>query len=192
MAASQPIPATAQESRADQFIDLGGQAVHVFNFATPLPVAYAYFLDVPAVFRLLPDMLEIKPYSSDCYRLVIGANDGYGHTMAAIFDMQVVCEHEQALRIGPASNPPPINLSGMVFRGDLWADALFTPCAQYTKVDYAVEIALSIPVPPMLRVMPQGFLQALGEKGMAFKMSQMINGFTNSIKSDFQRWSQTS
>jgi hypothetical protein len=193
MTAPQPLRSSAPASRAghERVIDLGGQAVHVFQFDQPVPVAYEYFLDVPAVFRLLPDVLDVKPYAEDHHRLVVGASDGYGHTMAAVFDVQVVCEEGRLIRVAPVSNGPPINLGGLVFRGDLWADAEFASCSHGSNVQYAVEIALSIPIPPMLRMMPLGVLQGIGEKGMALKMSQMINGFTRRIKQDFYSWSHS-
>lgn len=196
MTAPQPLRSSAPASRAtraahERVIDLGGQAVHVFQFDSPVPVAYEYFLDVPAVFRLLPDVLDIKPFAADKHRLVVGASDGYGHTMAAIFDVQVVCEAGRLIQVSPVSKGPPINMAGLVFRGDLWADAMFEPCSRGSNVEYAVEIALSIPIPPMLRMMPITVLQGIGEKGMALKMSQMINGFTRRIKQDFNAWAHS-
>jgi hypothetical protein len=162
--------------------------MHVFQFGTPIDLAYTYFLDVPAVFRLLPDTLDVKPYSKDDYRLVIGATDGYGHSMSAVFDLHTDCDANRAIRIAPATNSPSINLSGLVFRGDLWAEAVFKPTQHGTAVEYMVEIALCIPVPGVLRLVPQSFLQNLGEHAMKFKMTQMINGFANDIDADFHRW----
>jgi hypothetical protein len=36
--------------------------------------------------------------------------------------------------------------------------------------------------------MPQSVLQNLGERGMEYKMTQMITGFTRRISADFHTW----
>jgi hypothetical protein len=38
--------------------------------------------------------------------------------------------------------------------------------------------------------MPHHILQNLGERGMEYKMTQMINGFTRNITTDFHAWAQ--
>lgn len=171
-----------------RYIDLGGQATHVFRFAAPLDLAYEYFLDVPAVFRLLPDALDCQGYGPERYRLIVGATDGHGHSMAAIFDLQLQIEPGRSIHILPASDGPHHNLSGLVFPGSLSADAIFHPAHGVTTVEYRVDIDMSIPVPGVLRLMPMSFLQALGEHSMEFKMTQMINGFTRNITADFHTW----
>jgi hypothetical protein len=157
-------------------------------FDTPPAIAYEYFTDIPAVFQLLPDTLDVRPYADDRYRLIVGASDGYGHSMSAIFDLQAEGDLEHYIRITPAHDGPKPNLKGLVFHGDLWAEAVFNPRSQGTAVEYTVEIALCIPIPGVLRLMPQHFLQTLGEHAMTFKMSQMISGFANRIETDFTTW----
>lgn len=181
-------PATAARSSYGRVIDLGGRAVHVFQFAAPSDLAFDYFTDIPAVFRLLPDMLDVFPYADDAFRLIVGASDGHRHSMSAIFDMQLEGERDNYIRLAPAHDGPETNLRGLTFHGDLWAEALFNPQDRGTIVEYTVEIAMSIPIPSVLRLMPQSFLQALGEHAMTFKMSQMISGFARSIEHDFARW----
>ncbi|HMQ33245.1 MAG TPA: DUF1997 domain-containing protein [Chloroflexaceae bacterium] len=171
-----------------RYIDLGGQATHTFRFAAPLALAYDYFCDVPAVFRLLPDALDCYPYGPDRYRLIVGATDGHGHSMAAIFDLRAHHEPGVAISLVPADDGPPHRLSGIVFKGTLAAEALFAPRGDATAVEYTVEIDMSIPVPGVLALMPTSFLQALGERTMEFKMAQMIGGFTRGITADFHAW----
>lgn len=171
-----------------RYIDLGGQASHVFRFAAPVELAYDYFCDVPAVFRLLPDALDCYAYGPDRYRLIVGASDGHGHSMAAIFDLRAHHEPGVAISLVPADDGPPHQLPGMVFSGALAAEALFDPAAGGTLVEYTVEIDMSIPVPRVLALMPTSFLQALGERTMEFKMAQMIGGFTRGIAADFHAW----
>lgn len=171
-----------------RYIDLGGQAMHVFRFAAPVDLAYEYFCDVPAVFRLLPDALECYPYGRDRYRLIVGATDGHGHSMAAIFDLRAYHEPGVAIRLAPADDGPPHDLAGMVFAGALSAEAVFIPERAGTTVEYVVDIDMTIPVPGVLNLMPMSFLQALGERTMEFKMTQMIGGFTRGIASDFHAW----
>lgn len=179
---------TNNNTQANRVMDLGGEATYTFQFATPLPTAYNYFMDIPSVFRLLPDMLEIKPYAQDRYRLVVGATDGYGHTMASIFDLRAECHDNTSIHIMPTNDGPSVHMEGLVFPGSLWADATFRPSNHGTVVDYRVELAMSIPIPGMLRMMPMPFLQGVGERGMAYKMSQMIHGFAQDINKDFAQW----
>jgi carbon monoxide dehydrogenase subunit G len=167
---------------------VGGQAVHVFRFAAPPELAYDYFCDIPAVFQLLPDILDVQTYGDDCYRLIVGASDGHGHTMAAVFDLAAIREPGQAIRVVPDESGPPISLPGIVFSGALAAEAVFFPEPNGTAVEYTVDIEMRIPVPAVLRLMPQHVLQNLGERAMQYKMTQMISGFTHGIIADFHAW----
>ncbi len=169
-------------------IDLCGEATHVFRFAAPADLAYAYFCDVPAVFRLLPDALDCYAYGPDRYRLIVGATDGHGHAMAAIFDLRAVHEPGSAIRLLATDDGPSHELAGIVFHGALSAEAVFLPEADSTSVEYVVAIGLSIPVPAVLNLMPTSFLQALGERTMAHKMGHMIGGFARGISADFHTW----
>jgi hypothetical protein len=187
MAAVRPFRTPAARA-GGRYVQLGGQAVHVFRFAAPSALAYEYFCDVPAVFRLLPDALNIHAYDTDRYRLVVGATDGHGHTMAGIFDLLAIHEPGQAIRIVPDENGPPVAMQGLVFSGILAAEAVFHPEEDSTNVEYTVEIEMHIPVPQMLCLMPQSVLQNLGERGMEYKMTQMITGFTRRISADFHTW----
>lgn len=172
-------------SSPSRLLELGGRASHVFQFAAPLDRAYAYFYDVPAVFRLLPDALDVRAYGPDRYRLIVGASDGHGHSMAAIFDLQAFYDHGRGISVFPADDGPPINLPGLVFAGALAAEAVFHPGPRGTAVHYDVELAMSIPVPPVLRLMPAVLLQGIGERAMELKMTQIISGFTRNIAADF-------
>lgn len=187
MAAPQTLPPPS-ESAQSRFLELGGQAVHVFRFRAPANIAYEYFTDVPAVFRLLPDALDVRAYGPDRHRLVIGASDGYGHTMAAVFDLRTVHDPCRTIRVVPADDGPPIKINGLVFSGSLAAEAIFKPDAHGTTVEYTVDIEMNIPIPGMLRLVPMNFLQNLGERGMEHKMTHMIDGFTRSITDDFHNW----
>jgi hypothetical protein len=171
-----------------RFIDLSGDAVHVFSFATPVEIAYEYFSDVPAVFRLLPDALDCYSYGPDRYRLIVGATDGHGHNMAAYFDLH--CHHEPgcAIRLLAAKDGPPMELSGIYFPGTLSAEALFESADDGSVVEYVVSIDMSIPVPGVLNFMPTPFLQSLGERTMEYKMGHMIGGFTRGITNDLHAW----
>jgi hypothetical protein len=182
------IPRPLGAARGARLIDLGGQAVHLFRFAAPVEVSYDYFLDIPAVFRLLPDALEVRAYARDRYRLIVGATDGHGHSMAAVFDLRAEYEPGRALRVLPAEDGPPVQLGGLVFSGALAAEAVFLPDGAGSSVEYVVTIEMSIPVPGVLRLMPQQMLQGIGEAAMEFKMTQMINGFTRNISADFAAW----
>jgi len=172
----------------ERYIDLGGQVSHIFHFDAPLDLAYEYFLDVPAVFRLLPDALDCRVYGPERYRLIVGATDGHGHSMAAIFDLQLQIDPGRIIRIVPAHDGPRHTLSGLVFAGALCAEAVFFPEPNGTMVEYTVDIEMSIPIPGVLRLMPLSFLQALGERSMEFKMTHMINVFTRNITRDFHIW----
>jgi hypothetical protein len=174
-----------------RYIDLGGAANHLFHFGAPAELAYEYFCDVPAVFQLLPDSLDCYAYGLDRYRLIVGATDGHGHNMAAVFDLEAHHEPGYAIRLLPADDGPPYEMSGIIFPGSLAAEAIFKPARGGSMVDYHVEIDLSIPVPGVLHLMPTPFLQKLGERTMEYKMTQMIGGFTRSISQDFHRWANS-
>lgn len=179
---------TPAAPRRGRYLELGGQAVHHFRFAAPVDLAYAYFCDVPAVFRLLPDALDCYAYGPDRYRLLVGATDGHGHSMAAIFDLRAYHEPGCAIRLLPSEDGPPHDLAGLVFAGSLSAEALFRPERAGAAVEYVVDIEMAIPIPGVLGLMPMSFLQALGERTMELKMSQMIGGFTRGISADFHAW----
>lgn len=184
-------PAALPGAASERVIDLGGQAVHTFQFQVPLDLVYAYFHDVPRVFRLLPDALDMNMYAVDDYRLTVGASDGYGHTMAAVFDLHAAEEENHCIRLAPTENGPLMQSSGLIFPGQLWAEAVFTPARSVTLVEYTVEISLCIPIPGVLKMVPQTFLQSLGENAMGFKMTHMIDGFARRIDADFRRWIAT-
>ncbi|MEI7772779.1 MAG: DUF1997 domain-containing protein [Chloroflexales bacterium] len=188
MAAVYPFRTPATNA-GGHYVQLGGQAVHLFRFASTPDLAYEYFCDVPAVFSLLPDALNVYPYAVDRYRLIIGASDGHGHNMAGIFDLMAIHEPGQAIHIVPDDSGPPISMPGLIFSGSLAAEALFYPEQDgVTNVEYTVDIEMSIPIPHMLRLMPHSMLQNLGERGMEYKMTQMITGFTRKISADFHTW----
>ncbi len=169
-------------------VDLSGAAVHLFRFNGPLDLAYEYFCNIPAVFSLLPDVIEIFAYAPNRYRLVVGATDGHGHAMAGYFDIAAVFEPHRLIRIVPVDDGPPIDLSGFVFPGQLFAEAVFYPHAHITEVEYAVELAMTIPVPRVLWFMPSHVLQSIGERAMEHKMNHMITGFSRAIDADFHTW----
>jgi hypothetical protein len=187
MAAVHPFRTPAAHA-SGRYVQLCGQAVHVFRFAATPDFAYQYFCDVPAVFSLLPDALGIQPYGPDRYRLIVGASDGHGHTMAAIFDLLAIHEPGVALRVVPDDSGPPVTLPGLVFSGSLAAEAIFSPERNGTNVEYTVDIEMDVPIPQVLRLMPQRVLQNLGERGMEYKITQMITGFTRNITADFHTW----
>lgn len=187
MAVLRPTRPSAFKVRG-RYIDLGGQAMHLFRFAGPADLAYSYFCDVPAVFRLLPDALDCFAYGIDRYRLIVGATDGHGHNMAAVFDLQAHHEPGHAIRLVPSNDGPPYNFNGIAFPGALVAEAVFMPQRGSTNVEYTVEIDLSIPIPSVLNLMPTHFLQNLGERTMEYKMGQMIDGFTQGVTNDFHAW----
>ncbi len=187
---SAPYSSIAQDETRRRSVDLSGAAVHVFHFHGSLELAYEYFCDIPAVFSLLPDTIEVFAYAPNRYRLVVGATDGHGHAMAGFFDVAAIFEPYRAIRVMPVDDGPPINLTGFVFPGQLFAEAIFHPADQGTAVEYAVELAMSIPVPNVLRFMPSQVLQAIGERAMEHKMAHMIDGFSRSIDADFHQWIQ--
>lgn len=189
MAAAQPLRTPGPRPGA-RHVEVGGQAVHVFRFAAAPDLAYEYFCDIAAVFRMLPDALDVQSYGDDRYRLVVGAHDGHGHTMAAVFDLLAIYEPGRSIRVVPDSSGPPIALPGMVFSGVLAAEAAFFPDRGGALVEYAVDIEMRIPIPAVLRLMPQHLLQGLGERAMEYKMTQMISGFTRAIAADFHAWAR--
>jgi len=154
----------------------------------PAALAYEYFLDIPAVFQLLPDVLDVRTYAANRYRLTVGASDGHGHSMAAIFDLQAELDPGRSIKVFPADDGPPVQGRGMAFTGALAAEAIFLPDGARSAVEYAVDIEMSILIPGVLGLMPMQFLQNLGERAMEFKMTQMINGFTRAINADFNAW----
>ena len=188
MAVSPSPRAPGSHTEAGRVIELGGQAVYVFQFQTPLERSFEYFCDIPTVLRLLPDMLDVSAYGPDRYRLIVGATDGHGHSMSAIFDLAARRHRNQAIWIEPSNDGPPVHLPGIVFHGTLSAEAIFKPSERGTAVRYTVDIDMSIPIPSVLRFMPQNFLQSLGEHAMSYKMTQMINGFAHGIHRDFNEW----
>ena len=181
---STPVPSSAR----GRVIDLGGQAVYIFQFSDLTELVFEYFRDIPAVFSLLPDTLDVRAYGPDRYRLIVGAPDGHGHSMSAVFDLAATMQVGRSISVAPATDGPLHQLPGHVFHGNLWAEAIFRPSVHGSAVEYSVEIEMSIPIPGVLNLMPHKFLQSLGEKTMAFKMNQMINGFARGIHSDFRAW----
>lgn len=180
-------PSVASDDRR-RAVDLNGAAVHLFRFHGPLDLAYEYFCDIPAVFSLLPDVIEVFAYAQNRYRLVVGATDGHGHAMAGYFDVAAMFEPHRLIRIVPVDDGPPIDLTGFVFPGQLFAEAVFYPHEHGTDIEYTVELAMTIPVPRVLWVMPSNVLQAIGERAMEHKMNHMITGFTRAIDADFHAW----
>ncbi len=187
MAAVHPLRSPAART-GGRCVHVSGQAVHLFRFSSPLGLAYEYFCDVPTVFKLLPDALNVHTYADNRHRLIVGASDGHGHTMASVFDLLAIHEPGQAIRIVPDDTGPPIEMPGLIFSGSLSAEAIFSPQDDGTHVEYTVDIAMDVPIPHMLNMMPLHILQNLGERGMEYKMSQMISGFTRSITDDFHTW----
>ncbi|WP_298818957.1 DUF1997 domain-containing protein [Chloroflexus sp.] len=185
---SAPYPSSAVRDDQRRAVDLHGAAVHLFRFNSPLDLAYEYFCDIPAVFSLLPDVIEVFAYAPNRYRLVVGATDGHGHAMAGYFDIAAIFEPHRAIRIVPVDDGPPIDLTGFVFPGQLFAEAVFYPHAHGTDVEYTVELAMTIPVPKVLWFMPGHVLQSIGERSMEYKMNHMITGFSRAIDADFQAW----
>jgi hypothetical protein len=171
-----------------RYIELGGEASYHFRLTAPLDLAYEYFCDIPAVLRMLPDTLEVRAYAHDRFRLLVGASDGHGHSMAAVFDLAVRLAPGEAIWLEPVSDGPPLRQNGSTFGGALWAEAIFQPNRLGTDVAYSVAIEMHIPIPGVLRLMPQSFLQSLGEKTMAVKMSQMIDGLARGVHHDFDVW----
>ncbi|PMP80546.1 MAG: hypothetical protein C0184_09125 [Chloroflexus aggregans] len=188
-----PAPYTSSVASDDhrRAVDLSGAAVHLFRFNGPLELAYEYFCDIPAVFSLLPDVIEILAYGPNRYRLIVGATAGHGHAMAGYFDIAAVFEPFRAIRITPVDDGPLIDLTGFVFPGQLFAEAIFYPHAHGTDVEYNVELAMTIPVPKVLWFMPGHVLQAIGERAMEHKMNHMIGGFSRAIDTDFHAWLST-
>ena len=92
------------------------------------------------------------------------------------------------MRVFPADDGPPTRLSGLVFPGALAVEAVFLPDGPRTTVEYVVEIAMSIPVPGVLSLMPTLLLQRIGERAMEHKLAQMIGGFARNIGADFNAW----
>lgn len=175
----------------NRVVDLGGQAAHEFLFDAPLPLVYEYFTDVPAIFSFLPDVSSVKPYGTDCCRVVVGSTDIFGFNMAGIFDLQVEFEPEQSLHIFPAEEGPAVNMRGVSFPGDLWLETFFYPQdEQSTAVEFQLELSLTIPLPGPVRKMPRPVVQRLGERAMSYKMSNMITGFVRHIEVDFARYVQ--
>ncbi len=175
-------------------VDLGGQASHTFEFEAPLDLVHAYFADVPAVFKLLPDVIHVQPYDTDTYRVVVGASDHLGHTMAGIFDLQAIFDGEYAMRLVPADHGPAVQIKGITFPGNLWLEVAFEPVEDGTIAQYTLELSLSIPLPGPMARMPRQAVQKMGERAMSAKISHMITGFARHVQSDFARfahWSET-
>ncbi len=169
-----------------RILDLSGSATHYFQFATATDAAYSYFADIPTILRLLPDTLDVKTYANDMYRLIVGASDHHGHSMTAVFDMQVVCEEGRILLL-PINTMPAYTGRGITFPGELQAEAIFKPGRKGTVVEYNLDVILSIPLPRALFFMPQTMLQNMGEHAMSFKITHMISGFAQAIEKDFAR-----
>lgn len=169
-----------------RILDLSGSATHLFQFAAALDTAYDYFADVPVILRLLPDTLDVKRYGDDTYRLIVGASDHHGHSMTAVFDLQVVCEEGRILLI-PINDMPAYPGKGITFPGELQAEAIFRPGRKGTVVEYNLDVILSIPLPRALFFMPQNMLQSMGEHAMSYKITHMISGFARAIEADFSR-----
>lgn len=174
------------QSANTRILDLAGSATHLFQFATAPDTAYTYFADVPSLLRLLPDTLDVKSYADDVYRLIVGASDHHGHSMTAVFDLQVVCEEGRIL-LFPINDLPDYNGRGITFPGELQAEAIFRPGRKGTVVEYNLDVILSIPLPRALFFMPQNMLQSMGEHAMSFKITHMISGFAQAIETDFMR-----
>lgn len=185
----------SQRPGEQRVIDLGGQAAHTFEFEAPIDLVYDYFSDIPSMFKLLPDVMDINEFDTNKYRVQVGASDHLGYTMAGIFDLQVEFEHEQAIRLSPTKEGPAVRLKGFTFPGDLWLEIHFDGDDYETVAKYTIEISLTIPLPgPMLKL-PRHMVQKMGEKAMSFKISNMMTGFSRHVQTDFARfahWSSTS
>lgn len=190
MTASRPLRSsrTATHQQRGRMIELAGEAIYDFRFHAPVPLVFQYFADIPLVLRLMPDILSVEAYAPSRYRMIVGASDGHGHAMSAIFDLAAYQRSEQVIWLEPDSEGPPIDLPGLVFHGALRAEASFKPAAQGAEVCYSVELAMNIPIPGVLRLMPQHLLQGLGERAMEYKMTQMIDGLAHGIHRDFHHW----
>jgi hypothetical protein len=168
-------------------IDVGGRIGHLFQFPVSTKVAYDYFADIGTIFTLLPDVQEVIDFGRDRYRIVVGAADGHGHTMAALFDVETIGEPGEAIYVQPFQGAPTWKGKGLNFRGELWAEALFSPNGQGSNVKYSVEMNLGIPLPPVFQLMPKPILQTISDTAVSIKMRQMINGFVRDVTSDFNR-----
>lgn len=193
MAARIPLRSTREPNQHDEnrVVDLGGQATHVFQFDVPPPLVYDYFTDLPAVFKFLPDVNDVYSYGPNLYRVIVGSSDIFGFNMAGVFDLQAEFQEHRRLRLYPVDGGPPVQLKGFSFPGDLWLEIIFEPDEDHgTIAEYSIEVAMTIPLPGMLRKMPRHFLQQVGERAMEFKMSNMISGFARHIEVDFVRFAR--
>lgn len=178
----------SQRPGDNRVIDLGGQASHTFEFEAPPSMVFEYFSDVPAIFKLLPDVMNVYSYDDNLYRVIVGASDHMGHTMAGVFDLQLDFEGDQSMRLFPASNGPAVRMKGFTFPGDLWLEVGFDTVGAYTVAQYNLELSLSIPLPGPMVKMPRHVIQKMGERAMAVKISHMIGGFARHVQSDFARY----
>jgi hypothetical protein len=173
-------------------IDLGGQASHTFEFEAPGALVYEYFADIPAMFKLLPDVISVTPFETDMYRVLVGASDHLGYTMAGIFDLKVEFHEGRSLRLAPCKEGPAIRMKGFTFPGDIWLEIAFDGDSYETIAKYTIDISLSILLPgPMLKL-PRHMVQKMGERAMSFKISNMMNGFSRNVQTDFARFAHWS
>jgi hypothetical protein len=175
-------------------VDLGGHASHTFEFEAPLALVQSYFADVPAIFKLLPDVMHVQTYAPDKYRVVVGASDHLGHMMAGIFDLQATFDGDYAMRLTPVKDGPAVTIKGFTFPGDLWLEITFEPVELGTIAQYALELSLAIPLPGPMARMPIQAVQKMGERAMSAKISHMITGFARHVQADFARfahWTET-
>jgi hypothetical protein len=168
-------------------IEVGGRIGHLFQFPVTRQVAYDYFADIGAIFTMLPDVQEVLEFGNGRYRIIVGAADGHGHSMTALFDIEAIGEPGAAIYVQPFAGAPAWKGRGLSFRGDLWAEALFSDRSPGANVQYSVEMLLNIPLPPVFQLMPRAILQTISDTAVALKMRQMISGFVRDVTTDFNR-----
>lgn len=178
-----------------EMLAVQGQFERIIRLETSLEHAYAYFTDFGYVLPRLPEISRILRYRDGRYRMIFMADDGRGHEMGIVFDIQH--ELEPGRHIKMVAVPLALEqlrkdqLNGSnspLFPGLFNGEVLFAQHPGAIEVVYRVKLNIEIEVPRFLALMPKNVLQRIGDGLMRMKLHQVADGFANRVTVDFKEW----
>jgi len=178
-----------------QIMAVRGEFERIIKLGTSLEHAYNYFSDFSYVLPRLPEVDRIIRYRDGRYRMIFLADDGRGHAMGIVFDIN----HELApsrhikmisvpLSLEQLRSDKLMNAHSPLFPGEFQGEVLFQDKTSHVEVVYRAKLHIEIEVPRFLAFMPKNVLQGIGDALMRLKLHQVADGFANRVVADFGEW----
>ena len=152
-----------------------------------LDEARTYFEDVPAFLRKIDAVDTIKPLSRPgAYLVTHHAVGGLGYQVAMIACLQIEW-HAGGMRLRPLDfdldkvpSPHP-TVKGFI-EGDL---ALSARGERLTAAEFGFKVAIDLPIPGMLQLVPRPVIQATGDGIMGVQTNLVVQSLFRKVMDDF-------